>query len=65
MNITELKTAVKELSQNELAEFAEWFNEFQEALWDKQIEQDMKAGKFDALIRQAEQAFSERKCKEI
>jgi hypothetical protein len=65
MNITELKTAVKELSKNELAEFAKWFNEFQEALWDKQIEQDMKAGKFDALIRQAEQAFSEGKCKEI
>ena len=65
MNITELKTAVKELSQNELAEFAEWFNEFQEALWDKQIEQDRKAGKFDALIRQAEQVFSEGKCKEI
>jgi DNA-binding transcriptional LysR family regulator len=65
MNITELKTAVKELLQNELAEFAEWFNEFQEALWDRQIEQDMKAGKFDALIRQGEQAFSERKCKEI
>jgi hypothetical protein len=65
MNITELKTAVKELSQNELAEFAEWFNEFQEALWDKQIEQDMKAGKFDALIRQTEQAFSEGKCREI
>ncbi|MEK0180414.1 MAG: hypothetical protein EAZ78_01315 [Oscillatoriales cyanobacterium] len=65
MKITELKTAVIELSQNELAEFAEWFNEFQEALWDKQIEEDLKAGKFDPLIRQAEQAFSEGKCKEI
>ncbi|MEG3834725.1 MULTISPECIES: hypothetical protein [unclassified Microcoleus] len=65
MNITELKTAVTELSQNELAEFLEGLDEFQEALWDKQIEEDMKAGKFDALIRQAEQAFSEGKCKEI
>lgn len=65
MNITELQTAVRELSQNELAEFAEWFDDFQEALWDKQIEEDQKAGKFDALIRQAEQAFSEGKCREI
>ncbi|NJL68678.1 MAG: hypothetical protein HC786_15605 [Richelia sp. CSU_2_1] len=65
MNITELKTAVKQLPQNELAEFVEWFEEFQEALWDRQIEEDLKAGKFDQLIQQAEQAFSEAKCREI
>ncbi|MEZ2248434.1 hypothetical protein [Microcoleus sp.] len=63
MNITELKTAVKQLPQNELAEFVEWFEEFQESLWDLQIEEDLKAGKFDLLIRQAEQAFSEGKCR--
>lgn len=65
MNITELKTAIKQLPQNKLAEFVEWFEEFQEALWDRQIEEDLKAGKFDHLIRQAEQAFSEGKCREI
>lgn len=65
MNITEIKTAVKELPKNELAEFIEWFDDFQESLWDRQIEEDLKAGKFDPLIRQAEQAFSEGKCREI
>jgi hypothetical protein len=65
MNITEIKTAVKELSQNERAELLEWLDEFQEALWDRQIEEDLKAGKFDQLMRQAEQAFSEGKCREI
>ncbi|WP_341737420.1 hypothetical protein [Microcoleus sp. CAWBG640] len=65
MKITELKTAVKQLPQNELAEFVEWFEEFQESLWDLQIEEDLKAGKFNPLIRQAEQAFSEGKCREI
>jgi hypothetical protein len=65
MNITELKTAVKQLPENELAEFVEWFEEFQESLWDRQIEEDLKAGKFDTLMRQAEQAFSEGKCREI
>ncbi len=65
MNITQLKTAVTELSQNELAEFVEWFEDFQESLWDRQIEDNLKAGKFNLLIRQAEQAFSEGKCREI
>lgn len=65
MNITELKTAVKELSENELAEFFEWIDELQEAVWDRQIEEDLKPGKFDPLKRQAEQAFSDGKCREI
>ncbi|WP_341734303.1 hypothetical protein [Microcoleus sp. EPA2] len=65
MKITELKTAVKQLLQNELAEFVEWFEEFQESLWDRQIEDNLKASKFDTLMRQAEQAFSEGKCREI
>ncbi|MEG4458041.1 hypothetical protein [Microcoleus sp. N9_A1] len=65
MKITELKTAVTKLSQNELAKFLEWLDKFQEALWDKQIEEDLKAGKFDPVRRQAKQAFSEGKCLEI
>ena len=36
MNITELKTAVRELPENELAEFLEWLDEFQAALADRQ-----------------------------
>jgi len=65
MSITEIKIAVKQLSQNELAEFVEWLDEFQESLWDRQIEEDLKAGKLDPLIRQAEVAFSEGKCRQL
>ena len=65
MNITKLQTAVRELSQDELAEFLEWIDNFQESLWDRQIEEDLKAGKLDSLIQQAEKAFSEGKCQEI
>lgn len=63
MSITEIQTAVKQLSQDELAEFLEWLDNFQESLWDKQIEEDLKAGKLDSLIQQAEKAFNEGKCR--
>ena len=53
MNITELKTAVNELSQNELAEFAEWFNEFQEALADRQWIDAVRV-KIDAAVAMSE-----------
>jgi len=36
MNITELKTAVRELPENDLAQFLEWLDEFQAALADRQ-----------------------------
>jgi len=65
MSITEIQTAVKQLSQDELAEFLEWLDNFQESLWDRQIEEDLKTGKLDLLMRQAETAFSEGKCREI
>lgn len=65
MSITEIQTAVKQLSQDELAEFLEWLDNFQESLWDRQIEEDLKTGKLDVLIRQAEKAFNEGKCQEI
>ena len=65
MHITEIKAAVTQLSPPELAEFVEWLDEFQESLWDKQIEEDLKAGKLDGLTQHAEQAFIEGKCKQI
>lgn len=63
MPLTELKTAVTQLSSHELAEFMEWLEEYQQLQWDRQIEDDLHLGKLDHLIQQAEKAFSEGKCK--
>lgn len=65
MSIPEIKTAVMQLSPNELAEFVQWFDDYQASVWDKQIEADLKAGKLDHLINQAEQAFKEGQCRQI
>ena len=48
-----LERQIKELSREELAEFRAWFAEFDGALWDRQIEADVKAGKLDALAGRA------------
>ena len=53
MNITELKTAVRELPENELAEFLEWLNEFQAALADRQSI-DTVGVKIDAAVAMSE-----------
>jgi hypothetical protein len=53
MNITEIKTAVKELPENELAEFFEWIEEFQEALADREWSDSVRV-KIDAAVAMSE-----------
>ncbi len=58
MSITEVKNAVTQFSTEEFTEFAEWFSELQESLWDRQIENDLKSGKLDSIIQQAKERIS-------
>jgi hypothetical protein len=51
--LEKLELQVEELAAEELAAFREWFAEFDGALWDRQIEADVKAGKLDALAERA------------
>lgn len=57
MSIAEIERAIEQLPPEDLARFAEWFEEFMARAWDKQIEEDVQAGRLDALIREAEQEY--------
>jgi hypothetical protein len=56
-DIEELEKRVRSLSPDRLAKFREWFYEFDNELWDRQIEADAKAGKFKKLIEKARKEF--------
>lgn len=47
--VKEIETAVSKLSREDLSAFRAWFAEFNAAEWDKQFEQDVAAGRLDAL----------------
>ncbi|MEO8682141.1 MAG: hypothetical protein ABI665_24045 [Vicinamibacterales bacterium] len=51
--VAEISGAVKRLPKRDLARFRKWFAEYDAAVWDRQIEADVEAGKLDALIREA------------
>jgi len=55
MDVKEIESAIAQLPPTKVAELAEWFEEFHAQLWDKQLEQDVKAGRLDSLLREAEQ----------
>jgi len=47
--VESIEHAVEQLGRNDLAVFRDWFNSFDAAEWDAQIERDICAGKLDAL----------------
>jgi hypothetical protein len=65
MDIKEIESAIAQLPPSDLAELAAWFEEFQAQIWDNQLEQDVKAGRLDALLEQAEHDFDQGQCKPL
>ena len=53
-DVKSIEDAVKSLPPQDLAEFRRWFAEFDTAAWDRQIEQDLAAGKLDGLLAEAQ-----------
>ena len=52
-DVKSIERAVQALPPAELAEFRQWFAEFDAAAWDDQIEQDAKSGKLDRFASEA------------
>ena len=52
-SVKEIEQAVLGLSQAELAAFRTWFAEFDAEAWDRRIEDDVAAGRLDALADEA------------
>lgn len=49
----QIEKSVATLSDAELKEFGEWFDELRWERWDRQLEADAKAGKLDRLVADA------------
>jgi len=51
--VEDLERAVRQLSRKDLVEFRRWFSEFEQSIWDQQLEQDVTAGRLDHLADEA------------
>lgn len=63
--IETLERAVEKLNRQELAEFRTWFLEYDWQTWDREIEEDVAAGKLDKLAEEALEEHRTGKTKEI
>ena len=62
MDIKEIETAIAQLPPAEVAELADWFEEFHAQLWETKIAEDLKAGRLDSLLDEAKRDFESGRC---
>lgn len=63
--VTEIEAAISKLSRKDLVAFRDWFKEFDAEAWDRQFEEDVKAGKLDALAEEALRDLREGRCTDL
>jgi len=65
MTVKDIEKAISQLPPSEVFELATWLKEFEEQLWDQQIEADAASGRFDSLIESAKSEYSEGRTKSL
>ena len=65
MSVKDIEAAITQLPRHEITELSQWFEEFQNQIWDEQIERDADAGRFDKLIKQAKAQYAAGLCKPL
>ena len=65
MTVKEIEKAIEKLSEDDLSDLRDWFYKFDNEVWDRQFESDVKAGKLDKLAEKAISDYHAGKCKEL
>ena len=63
--VQDIENAIRQLSTEDLAALRTWFAAFDAELWEQQFEEDVGAGRLDALAQEAIQALREGRCTDL
>jgi len=63
--IEHIEDEIRKMNAEELAEFRNWFLEFDARQWDEQIEEDANTGKLDKLAENAVTSWRKGKATEL
>lgn len=64
-NIHEIEEAIRVLGPSDLAKLRDWFLSFDAEVWDRQLEQDVEAGRLDRFAEEALRDLQEGRCNEL
>ena len=57
MSIAEIESAIAQLPPDEVAALMVWLQEYHAQLWDRQIEDDLEAGRLDKLLAEVDKEY--------
>ena len=63
--VAEIKAAISRLTLEERAEVARCLHEWEDNAWDKQMQQDLAAGKLDGLLAKVDDDIAHGKLREL
>ena len=58
LDIEQIERAITQLPPKELAELVRWLEDYQAKVWDKQIEEDLEAGRLDKVLAEVEEEYA-------
>ena len=63
--IEEIERAIQQLSADDLSAFRAWFATYNAEAWDRAFDEDVQAGRLDALAREALDDGREGRCTDL
>jgi hypothetical protein len=63
--LQDIELAITQLPREQLASLRAWFAEFDAQVWDQQFEEDVTAGRLDALADEALTDLREGRCTDL
>ncbi len=63
--VHEIEQAIRALGPQDLAALRDWFAAFDAETWDRQLEQDVAAGRLDRFAEEALRDLSEGRCTDL
>jgi hypothetical protein len=63
--VHEIEDAIRRLPPEEFAALREWFSAFDADAWDRKFEEDVAAGRLDALADEALRDLPEGRCTDL
>ena len=57
MGIREIEKAIVQLPAKDLDKLAHWLDDYRAQMWDKQIEEDLAAGRLDVLLTEVDKEY--------
>jgi hypothetical protein len=65
INVEEIERAIAGLPIEKLAEFRAWYAAFDAEVWDREFEEDVRAGRLDDLADEALRDLEEGRCTDL